>query len=141
MRLHASHSSPYVKITPYLLGLCCIITPYTYANDATDLSMFGEDLGIVLSATRLAQPKTEAPASITVIDSEMIKLSGAKNIADLFRLVPGMHVANYRGNRPVVGYQGVNSEYPQGVQLLIDGKSDYSPLFGGINWANLPLLL
>lgn len=141
MRLHASHSSPYVKITPYLLGLCCIITSYTYANDATDLSMFGEDLGIVLSATRLAQPKTEAPASITVIDSEMIKLSGAKNIADLFRLVPGMHVANYRGNRPVVGYQGVNSEYPQGVQLLIDGKSEYSPLFGGISWANLPLLL
>jgi len=52
-----------------------------------------------------------------------------------------MHVGNYRGNRAVVGYQGITSEYPQGVQVLIDGKSEYSPLFGGVNWANFPLMI
>ncbi|OUR82939.1 hypothetical protein A9Q82_05635 [Cycloclasticus sp. 46_120_T64] len=105
------------------------------------LDFFHGEAPVVLSATRLAQPQIEAPATISIIDRQMIQLSGAKNIADLFRLVPGMHVANFRGNRAIVGYQGLSSEYPQGVQVLIDGKSEYSPLFGGVNWATFPLLL
>lgn len=102
---------------------------------------FSDDVPIVLSATRLAQPQTEAPASLSIIDREMIKLSGAKEIAEVFRLVPGMHVNYFRGNRATVGYQGLNSDYPRGVQVLIDGRSIYSPVFGGVDWANLPISL
>ncbi len=114
---------------------------FIYFLDNAGLDFFHGEAPVVLSATRLAQPQIEAPATISIIDRQMIQLSGAKNIADLFRLVPGMHVANFRGNRAIVGYQGLSSEYPQGVQVLIDGKSEYSPLFGGVNWATFPLLL
>lgn len=110
-------------------------------DDAIDDPFFINDIPIVLSATRLAQPQTEAPAAVTIIDRELIKLSGAKNIAEIFRLVPGMHVGYFRGNRAVVGYQGLSSEYPQGVQVLIDGRSVYSPLFGGVDWSNIPLVM
>jgi iron complex outermembrane receptor protein len=110
-------------------------------DDAIDDPFFINDVPIVLSATRLAQPQTEAPAAVTIIDRELIKLSGAKSIAEIFRLVPGMHVGYYRGNRAVVGYQGLSSEYPQGVQVLIDGRSVYSPLFGGVDWSNIPLVM
>lgn len=110
-------------------------------DDAIDDPFFINDVPIVLSATRLAQPQTEAPAAVTIIDRELIKLSGAKNIAEIFRLVPGMHVGYFRGNRAVVGYQGLSSEYPQGVQVLIDGRSVYSPLFGGVDWSNIPLVM
>ncbi|MEO1889931.1 MAG: TonB-dependent receptor [Cycloclasticus sp.] len=115
-----------------------VVTPYAVANE---LSLFNDEIPIVLSATRLAQPQTEAPSSITIIDRKLIKVSGAKSIPELFRLVPGMHVAYYRGNTPVVGYQGLNGENPQGVQVLIDGRSVYSPLFGGVDWSNIPLVI
>ncbi|MEQ3761707.1 MAG: TonB-dependent receptor plug domain-containing protein, partial [Alcanivorax sp.] len=44
----------------------------------------------VLSAVRLHQPTAEVPASVTVLDAQFIKATGAKNIQDLFRYVPGM---------------------------------------------------
>jgi len=117
------------------------ISPYAIANEINDLSFFNTDIPVVLSATRLAQPQTEAPAAITIIDRQMIKLSGAKEIPELFRLVPGMHVAHFRGNDPVVAYQGLSSEFPQGVQVLIDGRSVYSPVFGGVDWSNIPVAM
>jgi iron complex outermembrane receptor protein len=117
------------------------ITPFAVANDINDLSFFNTEIPIVLSATRLAQPQTEAPATITIIDRQLIKLSGAKAIPELFRLVPGFHVAHFRGNEPVVAYQGLSGEFPQGVQVLIDGRSVYSPLFGGVDWSNLPIMM
>jgi len=129
-----------LQLTLLLCGAS--VTSYSAAaNDRVDLSLFDEPIPIVLSATRLAQPQTEAPATVTIIDRELIKLSGAKNIPELFRLVPGMHVAYFRGSDPVVAYQGLASEYPQGVQVLIDGRSVYSPLFGGVDWSNLPIML
>jgi len=127
-----------------LMSFYCSITiifPPVFAMDSPDLYFSEQEIPIVLSATRLAQPQNEAPATVTIIDRELIKLSGAKNIPDLFRLVPGMHVGYFRGNYPVVAYQGLASEHPQGVQVLIDGRSVYSPLFGGVDWANLPLVI
>jgi len=98
-------------------------------------------LKVVLSASKLPQPITEAPASITIIDRALIKASGATEIVDVFRLVPGMQVGNARGNFPVVSYQGLTSTFSQGVQVVIDGSSVYSPVFGGALWNNLPITL
>lgn len=109
-------------------------------DSATDV-YFTDEIPLVLSATRLAQPQTEAPATITLIDRNMIKASGAQEVAELFRLVPGMQVTHILGNRPMVSYHGITDENPQGVQVIIDGRSVYAPLFGGVDWANLPLMI
>lgn len=122
-----------------VIGALLISSSVTTANENFSDTFFTDEIPIVLSATRLAQPQTEAPASITIIDRDMIKFSGAKEIPDLFRLVPGFQVSYFRGNTPIVAYQGLNGEYPQGVQVLIDGRSVYNPIFGGVDWANLPL--
>ena len=123
-----------------LLSACTFNIGATSNPEASlEATYFSSDIPIVLSATRLAQPQTEAPATITIIDQQLIKASGAKHIVELFRLVPGMHVAYFRGNKPIVGYQGLSGEFPQGVQVLIDGRSVYSPLFGGVDWSNIPL--
>jgi iron complex outermembrane receptor protein len=99
------------------------------------------DLPVVLSVSRLAQPQSEAPGSVTVIDSETIKLSGAREVVDLFRLVPGFQVG-YAGSTPRVYYHGALEEFGQHMQVLIDGRSVYSPFFlGGVNWNNVPLAL
>ncbi len=130
---------PFGKHCLFFTLLFCGLSPPVIANEIDDLSYFNTDIPIILSATRLAQPQTEAPATITLIDRQMIKLSGAKAIPELFRLVPGMHVNYFRGNTPTVGYQGLNSQFPQGVQVLVDGRSMYNPLFGGVNWRSFPI--
>ena len=108
------------------------------SNTPSEEEFFGE-IPIVLTATRLAQPATEAPAAISIIDREMIKASGAREIADVFKLVPGFVVSHESGYTPIVMYHGLSDEYARRMQVLIDGRSVYSPSGGGVEWSNLPL--
>ena len=82
-----------------------------------------DDYPVVLSASRLTQPLIEAPSAVTVIDREMIEASGARQIADLMRFVPGAVVGYNDGNRPVVALRGMSGVYAAGVQVLVDGVS------------------
>lgn len=100
-----------------------------------------EDIPVVLSPTRLAQPVTEAPAAVTVIDREMIEASGARQIADLFRLVPGFTVGNLDGYTPSVTYHGFADEFSKRMQVLIDGRSVYLPSIGGVDWMSQTITL
>ncbi|MGR9073074.1 MAG: TonB-dependent receptor plug domain-containing protein [Gammaproteobacteria bacterium] len=102
---------------------------------------FMEEAPLVLTASRLSQPLAEAPVAITVIDKAMIKASGAREIAELFRLVPGMQIGYVDGSSPVATYHGMASQYANRMQILVDGASIYNPLFGGILWENFPLLI
>ena len=109
------------------------------ARAALTESDFFDDLPIVLSASRLSQPVNEAPAAVTVIDQEMIRASGFRDIPDLFRLVPGFNVAYTRDNSWGVGYHGLADAFSRRMQVLIDGRSVYTAAFGEVSWASLPL--
>jgi iron complex outermembrane recepter protein len=100
-----------------------------------------QDFPVVLSASRLLQPLSETPNAMTVIDSQMIKASGFRRIADLFRLVPGMYVGYAGANSPFVSLNSVSDQYSRRMQVLIDGRSVYLPPFGGVDWQGLPLLI
>lgn len=96
---------------------------------------------VVLSASRLKQSISQAPAAVTVIDREMIVASGARRIEELLRLVPGFYIGYTNGSSPIVAYHGLSDAFAKRMQVLIDGVSIYSPLWGGVEWAELPLTL
>jgi iron complex outermembrane receptor protein len=123
-----------------VLASLASISSVSYAEHH-DIFFDNHTVPIVLSASKLPQLQTEAPASITIIDRALIEASGANQVAEIFRLVPGMQIGNARGNFPVVAYQGLTSEFPQGVQVVIDGSSVYSPVFGGVIWSTLPIAI
>jgi len=100
---------------------------------------FLQDFPVVLSASRLAQPISETPNAMTVIDRIMIDASGARNITELFRLVPGMYVGYDNGHTPVVSYRGSTDGYARRMQVLIDGRTVYLPPYGHVSWSELPL--
>ena len=103
---------------------------------------FLEEIPRVISASRLPQAPADSPAAITVIDREMIRASGARNLAELFQLVPGFHWGTPRGGRDVVAYHGLSGQFSQRMQVLVDGRSLYAPyLFGGVDWASLTITL
>ena len=93
----------------------------------------------VLSVTRLKQAQSETPASVTIIDQEMIRASGATNIPDLIRLVPGFQVAYAVGKRATVTAHGRGDAFARDMQVTIDGRSIYDPVFGGVPWQDLQL--
>lgn len=107
------------------------------ADDARLLSEteYFSNIPSVDSVTRLPQPRSETPASVTVIDTDMIRATGARDLADIFRLIPGFQVAYPRGHRPTVTYHGLGDDFSRRMQILIDGRSVYTPMFGHVSWS------
>jgi iron complex outermembrane receptor protein len=100
---------------------------------------FLDDLPVVLSASRLSQPVSDAPAAVTVIDRDMIRASGFRDIPELLRLVPGFSVAYTGDNTWTAGYHGLADAFSRRFQVLVDGRSIYSPHYGTVYWTDLPL--
>lgn len=136
-------SMKYKKFTRPPLVLALHLAGLASPVLAMDEDVFFSDLPVVASVSRLPQPLSEAPGAVTVIDREMIRASGARNFADLLRLVPAFQVTPPNQEGAIVAYHGLsNEEYTPRVQVLIDGRSQYSPLFkSGVNWNLLPVVL
>jgi iron complex outermembrane receptor protein len=133
----------HVKLIPVVLLLALFCNPSTAGDQAAAFteSYFYDDLPVVLSASRLAQSQSNTPTAMTVIDKKMIQASSALNIPDLLRLVPGFTVGFFSGTSSTVTYHGHADEYARDMQVLIDGRSIYDPLFGGIPWTEIYLSL
>ncbi len=118
--------------------------PVELKDDLSEQDYLGE-LPRVLTVSRLSQSQADAPSAVTVIDRATIRASGAVDIPELFRLVPGMYVgvnAGYVHNtNHAVSYHGMTNAYPGAMQVLINGRSVYSPLYGGVQWSELPIAL
>jgi iron complex outermembrane receptor protein len=131
---------PAARVLPSLLGLAVasLALPALAAEEGEDL--YFSNIPVVLTVSRLAQSQADAPGSVTVIDRELIRASGAREVSDLLRLVPGFQVTPPNQDAARVTYHGLSDEFPSRLQVLIDGRSQYSPLyFGGVNWNLLPV--
>lgn len=95
----------------------------------------------VLTPVRLKQPRTEVPASVSVIDHDMIVASGIRELPELFRLVPGMAVGATSGWDYKVSYHGTSRYNSHRMQVLVDGRSVYQASLATINWADIPLAM
>lgn len=107
---------------------------------------FVGEIPVVLTASRLVQPINETPAAVTIIDRRMIRDSGAWDLAEIMRLVPGMyvayHAARFYSTDSLVSYHGLMTDTMSNrMQVLVDGRSVYSPLFGGVLWSDIPLAM
>ena len=114
-------------------------SPLFAADDLIGEDYYLDQTPVVLSATRLAQPQYEAPVAVTVIDRAMIDASGALDIPDLLRLVPGFQVAHAKGHTASATYHGLADEHARRMQVMVDGRPVYGPAIGGVRWTDLPL--
>src|SRR5579863_8114092 len=102
-----------------------------------DLSQYSlEDLMNVqvTSVSKKEQKISKTGAAIYVINQEDIRQSGATNIPDLLRLVPGIHVAQINAHTWAISIRGFTDKYGDKVLVTIDGRSVYSPLSSGVDW-------
>jgi len=88
----------------------------------------------VTSVSKRGEPLAHVAAAIFVITQEDIQRSGATNIPDLLRMVPGVDVAQITANSWAITIRGLNARYGNKLLVLLDGRSVYIPTFGGVFW-------
>jgi iron complex outermembrane recepter protein len=88
----------------------------------------------ITSVSKKEQTLSQTAAAVYVINQDDIRRSGAANIPDLLRLVPGVEVAQINANRWAISIRGFNSAYSDKVLVLVDGRSVYSGIFSGVIW-------
>lgn len=108
---------------------------------ADDLFLDDPALPQVLTATRLKQAAAAVPGSMTVLDRQLIDASGARDIPELLRLVPGMLVGYRNGNQATVNYHGTNATEARRLQVLVDGRSQYRPGLATVDWSDIPVAI
>jgi iron complex outermembrane receptor protein len=119
---------------PLLLAAICAGS--TSANDdLLDLSL--EDLMNVevTSVSKRAESKQLTAAAITVITADDIRRGGFTSVPEALRIVPGLQVARIDASRWAISIRGYRQEFSNKLLVMIDGRSIYTPLFGGVVWA------
>ncbi len=75
-----------------------------------------------------------SPAAVFVISNDMIQRSGARTVPDLLRMAPGVQVSRIDASKWAVSIRGSNGRFANKLLIQIDGRSVYTPLFGGTFW-------
>ncbi len=130
--------------TLLILATTGIITAATEPEDFEDFTELSlEDLlnTEVVTAAKRSQKISEAPAAIYVITDEDIRQSGATNIPDVLRMVPGLDVIEISATDFVVNARGFNQEMSNKMLVLIDGRSVYWDIYGLVVWDSFPVNL
>jgi iron complex outermembrane receptor protein len=88
----------------------------------------------VTSVSKKEQTTSQAAAAVFVISREDIRRSGALNIPDLLRMVPGLDVAQIDAGNWAISARGFNGQYSDLLLVMVDGRAVYNPIFAGVFW-------
>jgi iron complex outermembrane recepter protein len=126
-------------------AMICIL-PFSIATAAAaepfeELSLEDLTKAEISSVSRRSQSVANVPAAAFVISAEDIRRSGAQALPDVLRMAPGIEVAQVDNGRYAVSARGFNGRFANKLQVLVDGRSIYSPFFSGTMWEHDPVAL
>jgi iron complex outermembrane receptor protein len=114
---------------------------YETPEDLSDLSLEALMNVEITSVSKKAQKLSEAPAAVFVITQEDLKRSGATSIAEALRMVPGVHVGRIDANKWAISIRGLNGRFSNKLLVLMDGRTVYAPIYSGVFWETLDVIL
>ena len=94
----------------------------------------------VISVSGTPEKLTEVASAIQVLTREDIRRSAAKRLPEALRLSPNLQIAQANAHDWAVSARGfngaplANNTLADKLLVLIDGRSVYTPLFGGVFW-------
>ena len=111
-----------------VLLLVCIGSSRALAQQPPDVGTLGleelmaVEVNVVDGASRYEQKVQEAPASVTVVTAEQIRVRGYRTLAEILASVPGFYVTSDR-NYSFLGVRGFArpGDYNSRVLLLVNG--------------------
>jgi iron complex outermembrane recepter protein len=128
-----------VILQTVLISSSCLAASDDAAISGMDLTQLSLDELMkievfVTSVSKKPQALFQTPSAVYVLTTEDIRRSGATNIPDLLRLVPGIQVSRINMNKWAITSRGFNGRFATKLLMLIDGRNVYSPLFSGVYW-------
>src|SRR5437762_4820191 len=136
--LNIHNHTPSPRLAPLIAVLIAVFAVRASGqNNVVDVTaMSVEDLMNmqVTSVSKRTQKVADAAAAVYVITQEDIRRSGATNIPEALRLVPGVQVARIDENKWAISSRGSDGRFANKLLVLIDGRSVYTPLFSGVYW-------
>jgi iron complex outermembrane recepter protein len=88
----------------------------------------------VISVSRTPEDWRKAPTAIGILASEEIRRTGATRLPELLRYAPGLYVGRDISGGYAVAARGFAGAAINKMQVLLDGRSLYTPLFSGVVW-------
>jgi len=128
-----------------ILVISILVSSPGWAQDTVEYEDFAElDLESLLnqtitSATKYEQKLSESPVAATVITAEEIAASGARNIPELLRNVPGMGVIQTGSSSYDVSARGMTKVGANTFLVMVDGRKVYLDLHTVTLWDQLPV--
>lgn len=95
---------------------------------------------VVTSVSKSPEKLSEVASAVQVVTADEIRRSGTLRLPGALRLASNMQVYSFGAqesrisSRGFNGYPVSNSSLSNKLLVLIDGRSVYSPLFGGVFW-------
>jgi iron complex outermembrane receptor protein len=77
---------------------------------------------------------TSTPSAIQVITGQDIHRAGATSLPEALRLAPNLQVSQINSYGWVVSARGFSALFSNKLLAMIDGRTIYTPLFGGVSW-------
>jgi outer membrane receptor protein involved in Fe transport len=100
-----------------------------------------DDVPVVVSAARQAQPANWLSVPVSIITAEDIHYSGLTSLPDILQFAPSVDLLRLQRNRFAVGVRGMHFAYSDRLLSLVDGRAADNPMFGGPDFLRLPILL
>lgn len=94
---------------------------------------------VVVSAARVETALVDAPATMSVITSEVLESTAALNYGDLLRSVPGMNAIQLSARDVNLTSRQATSTLSNSQLVLLDGRSIYLDFFGLVLWDFVPV--
>jgi iron complex outermembrane recepter protein len=132
---------PHILFVLLAVALCRSVSAQEVSLDLISLSL-EELMDIEVSLTSRTDIKLfETAAAAFVLTGDEIRRSGATSLPEALRLIPGMQVASIDGNKWAISARGFANRFANKLLVLVDGRHIYSPLFAGVFWETLDVVL
>lgn len=125
----------------WVLGLVLVIAPKTAPAQMVRSPVHLKGLSLdelletrFISLTGTLETWQDAPTAISVLTAAEIERAGAVRLAEVLRLAPGLSVSRYHGSSYSITARGFGTASVNKMQVLMDGRSLYTPLFAGVFW-------
>ena len=106
--------------------LALILACTVYATDLNEVQFF-EDSGVIrleettISGDGFENTIRDTPKNITIVTAQDIKESGAKNVVEAVKSVPGVRVSEGTGKTGVIDVRGQGANTQMNTAIIVDG--------------------
>jgi|GEM_PF-3776015 len=135
-----AHSKP--RGLGLVLGLSAVAVWAQGVPEATEeqlsASRFEELMNVKVSiASRVERKVKDAPAVVSVVRKEEIRIHGWRSLSEVLEQIPGFATRNLAGGEQGLVVRGMFA--PDGILVMVDGVSINDPLNGNIAFYDFPL--